>query len=494
MFIRLFALVAFCFFQICTAAELVLPTVDAEIDPARSFWNDHVHYPFPHQYALVKDKQGRTWEIAYADLFRGETGQRAKAPVLVLLHGRGMNSGYWGQLMERPLAAGWRVVAIDWSNSGKSLPKNLDRPVTRSLEDSRYIVHDLVVRHLGIAKASYLGHSLGGQLAAGYALQFPENVERLVLYAPGGLESMAAIEQNGFRYDDPTLEKRPEVFLKAWREGKLLSMGESQEAVEKSFYVTPRPGAIAYLQRGDKLNDFMVASRASILKGNPRERERFQQNYAWETIASVSECRIEDKESLPNRIPKLKVPTLLALGALDPIILPDNAEHVFGFARRNQSPIQIKIYEKGGHFIHTDLPELFSREVLDFLTTGKAAEPLYQGVKAPERTPLANLPPEVLRFKQRAEAAYAKQDIEAIKRAIYHPDYRRDGQSLKEHLDTFAAYVPMISQWQMLIYSVEREGDLFVLDVEVKTSLGNVKNKVWLKESNGEWFSYGNQK
>lgn len=490
MRILLLALLFLC--RMCLATEL-LPTVDAQIDPAKSFWNDHVHYPFPHQYALVKDKPGRTWEIAYADLFRGEAAQRAKAPVLVLLHGRGMNSGYWGQLMERPLAAGWRVIAIDWSNSGKSLPRNLDRPVTRSLEDSRYLVRDLVVRHLGIAKASYLGHSLGGQLAAGYGLLFPENVERLVLYAPGGLESLPTIEQNGFRYDDPSLEKRPEVFLKAWREGRLVSMGETQEAIEKSFYVSPRPGAQAYLQRGDPLNEFMVASRASTLKGNPRERERFQQNYAWETVASVSECRIEDGDSLPSRLPKLKVPTFLALGALDPVILPDNAEHVYGFARRNQSPIQIKIYEKGGHFIHTDLPELFSREVLDFLTTGKVAEPVYRGIKA-ERTPLTNLPPEVLRYKQRAEAAYAKQDIEEIRRAIYHPDYRRDGQSLKEHLDSFAAYVPMISQWQMLIYSVEREGDLFVLDVAVKTSLGNVKNKVWLKELNGEWFSYGNQK
>jgi len=239
--ILLLALLFLC--RICLATEPALPYVDTQIDPAKSFWNDHVHYSFPHQYALVKDKQGRNWEIAYADLFRGEATQRAKAPVLVLLHGRGMNSGYWGQLMERPLAAGWRVIAIDWSNSGKSLPRNLDRPVTRSLEDSRHIVHDLVVRHLGIAKASYLGHSLGGQLAAGYGLLFPENVERLVLYAPGGLESLPAIEQNGFRYDDPTLEKRPEVFLKAWREGKLLSMGDTQEAIEKSFSMSHRAPA-----------------------------------------------------------------------------------------------------------------------------------------------------------------------------------------------------------------------------------------------------------
>ena len=127
------------------------------------------------------------------DRFKGTAAEKSKAPVLVLLHGRAMNSGYWGQLLEKPLAAGWRVIAIDWSHSGKSLPKNLNLPVNRSLEESRQLVFDLVVKQLGIHKATYLGHSLGGQLAAGYAIAHPENVERLVLYAPGGLESLSLI-------------------------------------------------------------------------------------------------------------------------------------------------------------------------------------------------------------------------------------------------------------------------------------------------------------
>jgi pimeloyl-ACP methyl ester carboxylesterase len=40
---------------------------------------------------------------------------------------------------------------------------------------------------LGLAKASFVGVSLGGWLAADYAIRRPERIERLVLLAPGGI-------------------------------------------------------------------------------------------------------------------------------------------------------------------------------------------------------------------------------------------------------------------------------------------------------------------
>lgn len=489
-----------CFFLIfCAGTALAsggdLPRVDENIDPAKSFWADHVHYAYPHQFARVADGQGRMWEIAYLDVFRGPPEARAKAPVLVLLHGRAMNSGYWGELMEKPLAAGWRVISIDWSHGGKSLPKNLDLPVVRSFDDVRQIVFNLVVKHLGIAKASYLGHSMGGQLAAGYALRYPTQVERLVLYAPGGLGTFPAIERNGFRYDDPELVKQPEKFLTAWKAGILPSIGSTQEQVERSFYVPARPGSMPYLQRGSALSEFMVASRAGVLRGNPRERERFQQAYAWDTLAALSECRLEDADSLPNRVVRLKVPTMLALGLKEPIVSLDSVQPVYLLARSNQSPIQIKLYENAGHIIHTDLPGQFSADVLAFLQTGKVAEPVYAGgALYPERKPLAALPAEVQRFKERAEVAWSKRDLEQIQLAIYHPEFREDGQSLKERLDFFASFVGMVSSWQLNVYDVQRQGETMVLDIDVKNNFGVFPGKIILKQAAGEWLSYGNQK
>ncbi|MGE5387044.1 MAG: alpha/beta fold hydrolase [Betaproteobacteria bacterium] len=493
MLMRSLLLALFFLFNVCLAAERPLPYVDADIDPSRSFYLDHVHYPFPHQFARVEDGQGRNWEMAYIDLFEGDAAKKATAPVLILLHGRAMNSGYWGDLLEKPLAAGWRVVSIDWSHTGKSLPRNLDLPVVRSFDDIRTILHNLVVKHLGITKASYLGHSMGGQIAAGYALRYPENVQRLVLYASGGIWSFAPIERDGFRYDDPTLVNRPEDFLAAFKSGKLPSMGATEQQVERSFYTASIPGSLPYLKKGSKLNEFMVASRAGLLRGNPRERERFMQAYAWDSLAAVAECRVEDADALPGRIPRLKMPTFIALGAKDPVVPADSAKSLYLGAHSFRAPIQIKLYD-AGHFIHTDLPEQFSREVLDFLTTGKVAEPVYAGIDAPAKKPLAQLPPEVLAFKQRAEAAWAKRDVGEIQRAIYHPDFREDGQSLKERMEFIASFAGMISSWQLVVFDVKREGDILVVDSEIQNTFGNFPGVVRLKELNGVWLSYGNQR
>jgi pimeloyl-ACP methyl ester carboxylesterase len=45
------------------------------------------------------------------------------------------------------------------------------------MQDMRDVVHELVVNQLGVKRAAYLGHSLGGQLVMGYALTWPEAVQ-----------------------------------------------------------------------------------------------------------------------------------------------------------------------------------------------------------------------------------------------------------------------------------------------------------------------------
>ena len=504
-FWRLWLLACLC--SLATAAPLPLPRVDAEIDPAKSFWDEHVHYPFAHQYATVPDGQGRAWEVAYADLYHGDPAAKAKAPVLVLLHGRGMNSGYWGLLMQTPLDAGWRVIAIDWSFGGKSLPKNLERPLNRSLAESRKLVFNLVVKQLGIAKASYLGHSLGGQLAAGYAIAYPQHVERLVLYAPGGLESFPPIYRQGVRLDDPALARGSDAFLAEWeKSGILPGMGRTAAAIEKGFYEPPRPGSLAYVKRGDALNEFMVASRAGILRGNPRERARMLQGYGWESLAALHECRRENDDAFPGRLAKLKVPTLLALGLKDPIypvpgsgnthVLKDTVHTVFLLVGGKNSPVKIRLYPEGGHFLHTDLPGQFDREVLDFITTGKVAEPVYAGdptsFLAPPRATLAELPPEVRDFAARYQQAFKQQDLAAV-RALFHPDYQKNGERIEQRMKTYESFISAITRWNLRVFSLRRSGDLIVFEGETDTDFGLFPDTFYLKEWQGQWRSFGNQ-
>jgi pimeloyl-ACP methyl ester carboxylesterase len=95
-------------------------------------------------------------------------------------------------------------------NYGKSIPGNLDKPITRSIQETSEVIHDLIVNQLGIPKAIYGGHSLGGQFVLGYALTYPEAVEGLILVAPAGLEELPA------EYFPPHLAKRNPL-MHAWQ-------------------------------------------------------------------------------------------------------------------------------------------------------------------------------------------------------------------------------------------------------------------------------------
>jgi len=98
---------------------------------------------------------------------------------LLYLHGAG--GLFWDPLMDA-LAGSFRVVAPEHPGSGES--QGLEH-----LED----LWDLVLYYnelldvLGIERATVLGHSFGGMVAAELAATSPHRVERLVLLAPLGL-------------------------------------------------------------------------------------------------------------------------------------------------------------------------------------------------------------------------------------------------------------------------------------------------------------------
>ena len=162
-----------------------VPGVAANIDPNKSFWKDYVTYPYPVKYATAKDGHGTSWQIGYMDEYAGT----AKDPkVLVIIHGKGAFAGHYGNIMQYALRSGLRVIVPDLPHYGMSGPGNLDKSPARTMQDMRDVVHDLVVNQLGVKRAYYLGHSLGGQLVLGYALTWPDAVQGLALEAPAGLE------------------------------------------------------------------------------------------------------------------------------------------------------------------------------------------------------------------------------------------------------------------------------------------------------------------
>ena len=97
------------------------------------------------------------------------------AETLVFLHGwGGCKELWWNALAD--LGDSFRVIALDLPGTGGTpLPPDL-----RTMPDMARWVSGVCCR-LGLGPVTLVGHSLGGNLAAQVALDFPERVRRLVL-------------------------------------------------------------------------------------------------------------------------------------------------------------------------------------------------------------------------------------------------------------------------------------------------------------------------
>ena len=370
-----------------------VPGVASNIDPKKSFWKDYVTYPYPVKYADIRDGNGTTWQIGYMDEYAG-TDKDPK--VLVIVHGKGAFGGLYGNVMQYALRSGLRVIVPDLPHYGMSGPGNLDKSPARTMQDMREVVHELVVNKLGVKKAAYLGHSLGGQLVMGYALTWPEAVASLSLEAPAGLEEypreVTYAKGKTALLFDPSFARDFEKWRQAWdRTGILQSeLTRTEQGVRDFYYIKrrdPVTGAVAkdnpngYFMNDSEYARFHTNQRIGLIKGNPKELEQWANVYIFDIYTMVSELQKDDPKNLYDRLTQIKAPIFLSFGDKEPYIpatafngLEDLGRDVITpfmirMTRAGNRPI-LKIYPDTGHFIHADNEVEFAADVVDFVTTG----------------------------------------------------------------------------------------------------------------------------
>jgi pimeloyl-ACP methyl ester carboxylesterase len=138
------------------------------------------------------DKPRAELEAAYPGDYRSvdsvrlrlrDTGPRA-APAVILVHGFGSSLETW-EPWAQSLSARYRVIRFDLPGFGLTgADPTGDYTDVREMK----ILLDLMDQ-MGVARASLIGHSLGGRIVSNFAALHPDRVNRLVLVAPDGFAS-----------------------------------------------------------------------------------------------------------------------------------------------------------------------------------------------------------------------------------------------------------------------------------------------------------------
>jgi pimeloyl-ACP methyl ester carboxylesterase len=125
--------------------------------------------------------QDKTVKVFGANIHYIEAGDAAK-PTVILLHGLGANLQSW-QFNLAPFAQNYHVIALDQIGFGAS-----DKPMLKYRVGTYVDFLDKFMFELKIDKASLVGNSLGGWVAALTAIKYPNRVEKIVLADAAGIK------------------------------------------------------------------------------------------------------------------------------------------------------------------------------------------------------------------------------------------------------------------------------------------------------------------
>ncbi len=164
--------------QLCLAEALN----DRAEHPKLDKYLSTIAYPFETR-AFKFASQGKDLQMVYMYL-EPAPGQA----IVTLLHGKNFNGMYWKTTAEMIHKQGFGVLIPDQIGFGKSSkPTDYQYSFAALARNTRSLLN-----HLGISESIVVGHSMGGMLAARFALMFPESSKRLVLINPIGLENYLA--------------------------------------------------------------------------------------------------------------------------------------------------------------------------------------------------------------------------------------------------------------------------------------------------------------
>jgi len=243
-------------------------------------------------------------------------------PALVLLHGWGMNSQVWQSLIE-PLSQHYHLTLIDLPGLGAS--QAYPEPYT-----TEAVIESLLEN--APQKASWIGWSLGGQLALALAAQAPERVEKVVTLASnpcfvqrdGWTEAMSGETYQGFA-----------------------------EALEVNATKTLSRFIMLQVQGAEEARPSLKQLKAVLAA---------QQEPATALAQSLALLQQDERLSLAQ----LPQPLLMLFGAEDQLVPATAADA----CKAIRPETEVRVYAGAGHVPFLSHPDVLLADLFDFLQAG----------------------------------------------------------------------------------------------------------------------------
>lgn len=247
-----------------------------------------------------------------------------KGEAVVLVHGTGASLHTWQKWVEG-LRGNFRVIRMDLPGFG----------ITGPAPDRQYTIAAYVkflhalLELIKAQQVNLVGNSLGGHIAWRYAVEYPDNVNKLILIDSAGLPRIGKIPL------PIRLARMPVV-------GKLGLYASPRFLVRNSLKEV-------YFDRSKVTEDLVERYHTMALRAGNRQ-------------AFID--RAEQLESgSSDGLERIKIPTLILWGRHDRWIPVEQAENF----RKKLLLAQVVIYDNAGHVPHEEIPEQTLADALQFL-------------------------------------------------------------------------------------------------------------------------------
>ncbi|HET9478742.1 MAG TPA: alpha/beta hydrolase [Pyrinomonadaceae bacterium] len=245
--------------------------------------------------------------------------EAGSGPNVILLHGLGGSTQAW-QFNIGPLAEKFHVYVPDQIGFGKS-----DKPLVMYRIRTYVDFLDQFCKQLKIERATLVGNSMGGWIAAAFTAAFPDRVDKLVLVDAAGYAPPKELDMRTLFALNPTT-----------REGmKVLT---AKVFYNKAFQT-------------DAVIDMAIAARLAAGDGF--------------TIKSITESIIRGEDFLDDTVKTIKRPTLIVWGREDGLVPLAEGERF----HKDIAGSKLVVFDQCGHVPNFEKPGEFNAAVIKFLTT-----------------------------------------------------------------------------------------------------------------------------